>query len=96
VRELAAEHPTVKFLQQLDGGKYIKILDKAVNEAVLEFLEDCGVDTAEYRAVAMNVAYDFSHATLSGQQNFGNHNVNIHNGGPRAAAARVPGGGARA
>jgi hypothetical protein len=93
VRELAAQRPTVKFLQQLDGGKYIKILDKVVTESVLEFLEDSGVDTAEYRAVAMNVAYDFSHATLHGQQNFGNRNVNIQNGGPQVAAARVPGGG---
>ena len=88
VRDLASEHPTVKFLQQLDGNKYIKLLDKAVTESVLAFLEARGVDTAEYRAVTMNAAFDFSHATFAGgQQSFGFRNTNIQTAPGRSSGS---------
>jgi hypothetical protein len=99
VRELAAQRPTVKFMQMLDGAKYIKLLDKAVTEAIVDFLDENGVDTTEFQTAVLNVAYDFRGATFrGGQQSFGGSNVNIQNnvtGGARPAPAARPSGGSR-
>jgi hypothetical protein len=100
VRELAAQRPTVKFMQMLDGAKYIKLLDKAVTEAIVDFLDEQGVDTTEFKTAVLNVAYDFRGATFrGGQQSFGGSNVNVQNnmtGGGRAPApAPRPSGGPR-
>jgi hypothetical protein len=99
VRELAAQRPTVKFMQMLDGAKYIKLLDKAVTEAVVDFLDENGVDTTEFQTAVLNVAYDFRGATFrGGQQSFGGSNVNVQNnvtGGARPAPAARPSGGSR-
>jgi hypothetical protein len=84
VRELAAQRPTVKFMQMLDAGKYIKLLDKAVTETVVAFLDEQGVDTADFQNAVLNVAYDFSHALFAGgQQSFGGRNTNIQNNRPQ-------------
>jgi hypothetical protein len=91
VRELAAQRPTVKFMPMLDAGKYIKLLDKAVTETVVTFLDEQGVDTTEFQNAVMNVAFDFSNALFSGgQQSFGGRNVNVQNNRSR------PSGGNRA
>lgn len=80
VRELAAVRPTVKFMQLLDATKYIKLLDRAVTESIVDFLDENGVDTAEFKNAVANVAYDYSTTTFhGGQQSFGGKNVNIQN-----------------
>ncbi|WP_127500595.1 hypothetical protein [Actinoplanes solisilvae] len=91
VRELASQRPTVKFLQILDGEKYIKLLDRAVTEAVLDYLDEQGVDTTELRNAVTTVS--IGNATFhGGQQSFGGRNTNVQNN----AAPRATGGGTRA
>ncbi|NMO55293.1 hypothetical protein HH310_29430 [Actinoplanes sp. TBRC 11911] len=89
VRELAAQRPTVKFMQVLDSGKYMKLLDRAVTEAVLDHLDERGVDTSELRNAVASVSID--NATfIGGQQNFGGKNTNVQNnlGTPPKTGAR--------
>jgi hypothetical protein len=75
VRDEGAEYPVYKFLNKLDAAKYISLLDKAVVEEVLDFLDEHGVDTGEFRMKAANVSFDFSTKTFTGgQQIFGNNN----------------------
>jgi hypothetical protein len=87
VRELASQRPTVKFMQILDAEKYIKLLDRAVTDAVLDFLDENGVDTSEYRSVVNSVS--IGNATfIGGVQNLGGHNTTTQNNfssPPRAA-----------
>ncbi|MEV4350607.1 hypothetical protein AB0J83_39625 [Actinoplanes sp. NPDC049596] len=74
VRELASERPTVKFMQVLDAEKYVKLLDRVVNETVLDHLGEQGVDTAEFRAAVAQVSIE--NATFyGGQQSFGGRNT---------------------
>ncbi|WP_157247982.1 hypothetical protein [Nonomuraea typhae] len=49
VRELAAERGISTFLEELDAFKYAKLVEERLNNAVLDFLEHHGVDTAAYR-----------------------------------------------
>lgn len=50
IRELGAEDwNRTSFLQNLDAWKYIKILEKTTLETVLDYLDQCGADTSEYR-----------------------------------------------
>ncbi|MFC4072595.1 hypothetical protein [Actinoplanes subglobosus] len=89
VRDLGADYPIDKFLNHLDAAKYISLLDKAVVEEVLNFLDEHGVDTGEFRMKAANVSFDFSTKTFSGgQQIFGNNNRINQTNFPKA-----PGGG---
>lgn len=93
VRELASERPTVKFMQMLDSGKYIKLLDKTVTETVLDYLEEKGVDTSEFRTLVTNVMVTNFNATFhGGQQSFGGRNTNVQTNAAPAPAARPSGG----
>ncbi|MDI6102408.1 hypothetical protein QLQ12_27695 [Actinoplanes sp. NEAU-A12] len=84
VRDLGAEVPIGKFMQHLDAAKYISLLDKTVSEAILEFLEEHDVDTAEFRAKAANMSFDYSTKTFhGGQQVFGNNNKISQANAPR-------------
>jgi hypothetical protein len=69
VRELAAEPAPATFLQELDARKYLKLVEKTVLEALLDYLDDVGVDTSEYRA-QMNVIQNnqtvFANSTFNG------------------------------
>ena len=49
VREMAAASDFDNYFQELDAGKYLKIIQRRIFQAVLEFLEEQGVDTTEYR-----------------------------------------------
>jgi hypothetical protein len=49
-RELASKDSPEKFLQLLDAEKYIKLVEKAVFETLLDYLDHHKVDTSEYRA----------------------------------------------
>jgi hypothetical protein len=105
VRELAAERPTVKFMQLLDATKYIKLLDQAVTESIVDFLDENGIDTTAFKNAVANVTnnynmtQDFGHKIYGGIQNFGGKNANVQNnmaGGTHPApAARRTGGGTR-
>jgi hypothetical protein len=89
VRDLGADYPVYKFLNHLDAAKYISLLDKAVVEEILDFLDEHGVDTREFRMKAANVSFDFSTKTFfGGQQAFGNNNRMNQTNFPKA-----PGGG---
>ncbi|WP_030434289.1 hypothetical protein [Actinoplanes subtropicus] len=73
VRDRAGRE-TRKFMQKLDGAKYIKLVDKTVTEAVLGFLRDSGVDTSEFENQVINNTY--SNLTFhGGVQNFGGTNT---------------------
>src|SRR5207249_4749585 len=48
VRELAAEPMPRTYLQHLDADKYVKVAERAVIEALFSYLEEAGVDTAEF------------------------------------------------
>jgi hypothetical protein len=93
VREEGAEYPVYKFLNELDAAKYISLLDKAVVEEVLDFLDEHGVDTGEFRMKAANVSFDFSTKTFTGgQQIFGNNNRVNQTNFPRAPRSGGTGG----
>ncbi|MFI6294365.1 hypothetical protein ACIBEJ_22435 [Nonomuraea sp. NPDC050790] len=49
LREAAAEPRINTFLEGLDAFKYAKLVEERLNNAVLDFLERRGVDTAAYR-----------------------------------------------
>ncbi|GAA0462207.1 hypothetical protein Ade02nite_28650 [Paractinoplanes deccanensis] len=86
VRELASQRPTVKFMQVLDAEKYVKLLDRVVNETVLDHLADSGVDTTEFRAAVASVSIE--NATFhGGQQSFGGRTVNIQHNAPGGSRA---------
>ena len=65
---------TKKFMQKLDGAKYIKLVDKTVTEAVLGFLRDKGVDTSEFENQVINNTYG-DLTFHGGVQNFGGTNT---------------------
>ncbi|MER7003599.1 hypothetical protein ABT297_11225 [Dactylosporangium sp. NPDC000555] len=74
VRELAAESQVRTFLQDLDAGKYLKLVEKTVLATVLDYLERAGVDTSEYRMQMnhiQNFSNTFSSATFNGPAAFG-------------------------
>ena len=78
-------------MQVLDAEKYIKLLDRVVAETVLDYLDEQGVDTAEFRNAVANVS--IGNATfIGGQQSFGGQNTNIQNNGAPPTAARTTGG----
>jgi hypothetical protein len=84
VREAAADWDIVKFLQQLDAWKYTKLLDKTVSEAIVDFLDDSGVDTTDFSAAVTQVRNQYgSFQTFNGGiQNLGGTNTNIQNNMP--------------
>jgi hypothetical protein len=75
VREHGSDWPTGKYMHHLDAAKYIALLDKAVTQSILDFLDEHGVNTTEFRAKAASMSFDFSTKTFhGGQQVFGSHN----------------------
>lgn len=79
VRDLAAQPDVAKFLQALDGWKYIKLLDRTVADAVVDFLTEKGVDTSEFRAAVTHVRNEYGNVfnISGGQQNIGGTNVTM-------------------
>jgi hypothetical protein len=78
VRELAAEPDVDKFLQRLDGWKYVKLLDKVIGETVIDFLTEHGIDTGEFRTAITHIRNEYGNVNniSGGIQNFGGTNVN--------------------
>jgi len=50
VRELASSRHVDTYVQELDAQKYSKLIEHRVNDAVLDYLEEQGVNVSEYRA----------------------------------------------
>jgi hypothetical protein len=48
VRTLAAEPEPATYLQKLDAEKYVKLIERVTTEALLDYLDRHGVDTAEF------------------------------------------------
>lgn len=55
VREIRATLSPRTYIQQLDAAKYTKMIERLVNDTVLDFLEDKGVDTGAYRESAQAI-----------------------------------------
>ncbi len=69
-----ASRETPKFMQKLDGTKYIKLLDKTVTEAVIGYLREQGVDTSEFEANVTSQTFG-DLIFNGGVQNFGGRNL---------------------
>jgi hypothetical protein len=71
VRELAAEDEFETFVQELDADKYVRLIERRVNEALMDYLEDeCGIDVSAYRAqvgMILNQGVIMTGGTVSGQ-----------------------------
>ena len=74
VRDRAARE-TGKFMQKLDGAKYIKLVDRTVTEAVIGYLREQGVDTSEFESNVQNVTFG-NLIFHGGIQNLGGTNTN--------------------
>ncbi len=55
VRETRSALSPSTYIQQLDAAKYTKMIERLVNDTVLDFLEDKGVDTGAYRESAQAI-----------------------------------------
>ncbi|TDD74567.1 hypothetical protein E1293_29380 [Actinomadura darangshiensis] len=71
VRELAASDGFHDFVQELDADKYTRLIERRVNEALLDHLdEECGIDVSAYRAqagVILNEGVIMTGGTVNGQ-----------------------------
>jgi len=74
VRELASEETPQKFLQSLDAEKYLKLVEKAVSEALIDYLEEHHVDTSEYRT---RMTYIQNNSTTISESTFVNSAVAV-------------------
>lgn len=99
VRELAADVDFHDFVQELDVDKYVKLIEWRVNEALLDYLTECGIDVSAYRAqagVIMNQGVIMTGGTVNGQVAAGRR-VEQRQGGTRQGGTRQgaagPGGG---
>ncbi|MEU0569537.1 hypothetical protein ABZ297_29750 [Nonomuraea sp. NPDC005983] len=55
VRELGASRDLQTCVQALDARKYVKLIEQRLTEAVLDFLEERGIETRAYRIQAAGV-----------------------------------------
>jgi hypothetical protein len=88
VRELGTARDTRNHVQSQDILKHHRIIERRMLAAVLDFLEDRGVDTSEYRNQAANVLNAGVVMTGGTLNNHGEMNVNQNN-----TAASAPAGG---
>ncbi|WP_410812275.1 hypothetical protein [Micromonospora sp. 067-2] len=79
VRQLVAEPAPFKHLQLLDEWKYAKLLERAVLEAVVAFLNERGLDTGALAQRAAEVQNIFGNVNtiFGGQQAFASSNVSF-------------------
>ncbi|MFI0350632.1 hypothetical protein [Actinomadura sp. 9N407] len=81
VRELAAEEEFHTFLQELDADKYTRLIERRVNEALLDHLEgECGIDVSAYRTqagVILNEGVIMTGGSVSGQIAVGGEGARI-------------------
>jgi hypothetical protein len=74
-RELAAEPDFDTFMQALDADKYTRLIERRINETVLDYLvNECGVDVSAYREqllAIVNSGVIITGGTVSGQVSTG-------------------------
>ncbi|HET6740865.1 MAG TPA: hypothetical protein VFH76_18095 [Kribbella sp.] len=80
-REAVSDHQYQRYFQKLDGALYTKVIEKRMLQAVQEFLESKGIDTAEL---------------TQRQTTIENHGVYVAAGGTVTAGSVAVGAGARA
>lgn len=74
VRELGAAARFGSYIQQLDGVKYTKLVERLVNDTVLDYLAAKGVDTSAYANSAMTIMNNggvIASGTFNGPTAFG-------------------------
>ena len=76
VRDLASDESVQSYLEKLDGIKYVKLVDRIVGEAIIDFLVEAGVDPLEFRQAVSQITLQNSSlvqvgAIQGGQNNFG-------------------------
>ncbi|MCP2337275.1 hypothetical protein [Actinomadura rupiterrae] len=70
VRELVADTGFHDFLQLTDVDKYTRLIEERVNAALLDYLQECGVDVSAYRgqmATILNQGVIMTGGQVSGQ-----------------------------
>ncbi|BCJ46571.1 hypothetical protein GCM10010168_39060 [Actinoplanes ianthinogenes] len=88
VRDLASAPEPESYLQKLDGIKYVKLVDRIVGEAIVDYLVENGVDPLEFRQAVNQITLQNSSlvqvGTIQGGQNDfgGTGNVFTTTGGP--------------
>ena len=88
VRQLASSGRPVTYLQSLDASKYAKLLQRRINEAIIDFLRASGIDTSEYET---RVNVFTNNGVMIGGDNYG-----AAAGGDGARAYAAPNGTAKA
>ncbi len=74
VRELGASESLQTHIQVLDVGKYIKMIEQRLTEAVLDFLEERKVETGAYRMQAAGITVSAGNGgTVNVPMAFGEH-----------------------
>ncbi|MFD0852257.1 hypothetical protein ACFQ07_08490, partial [Actinomadura adrarensis] len=93
IRELAAEDGFATFLQELDADKYTRLIERRVNEALLDHLADeCGIDVSAYReqaGVILNEGVIMTGGTVSGQVAVGGQGARIEQSQTKRAKTRI-------
>jgi hypothetical protein len=88
VRQLASSRQPVTYLQRLDASKYAKLMQRRINEAIIDFLRASGIDTSEYET---RVNVFTNNGVMIGGDNYG-----AAAGGDGARADGSPNGTAKA
>lgn len=68
VREMAAEETLPTYLQVLDAHKYSRLIERRLNEAVLDYLQSCDIDVSAYRRQADQIV---EQSLMIGGNNYG-------------------------
>ncbi|GAA0568144.1 hypothetical protein [Actinomadura livida] len=95
VRELAADFDFHDYVQEIDVDKYVKLIERRVNEALLDYLTECGVDVSAYReqvGAILNQGVIMTGGTVNGQVAAGGR-VDQRQSGGRPGGGRPGGGG---
>jgi hypothetical protein len=58
IREISAAKSFETYIQKLDAEKYTKLIERLVNDTVLDFLASKGVDTSAYASSAAAITYN--------------------------------------
>ena len=89
-RELAAEPDFDTFMQALDADKYTRLIERRINETVLDYLvNECGVDVSAYREqllAIVNSGVIITGGTISGQVSTGAKATMTQHQAPSAGA----------
>jgi hypothetical protein len=92
IRELGSAGRYTAYLQKLDSQKYLKFVERRMNEAVLDYLTAVGVDAAEYRErvrIVQNSGVIITGGEVSGQVVNNSPGSSISQGAPAPTQAKA-------